>query len=75
MYLIFTGSARVIAFLAHYVTLTAGITLTVTVAGKPAGKALLCSCFIHLSYQDGYQLVTVSTNGDFIVLPHWETRL
>ena len=29
----------------------------------------------HLSsYQDGYQLETVHTHGDFIVLPHWKTR-
>ena len=28
-----------------------------------------------VTYQDGYQLVTVSAHGDFIVLPHWETRL
>ena len=28
----------------------------------------------HLwSCQDGYWLVTVHTNGDFIVLPHWDT--
>ena len=26
-------------------------------------------------YQDGYQLVTVYTHGNFIVLLHWETRL
>ena len=27
----------------------------------------------HLrSYQDKHRLVTVCTNGDFIVLPHWE---
>ena len=26
------------------------------------------------SYQNGYQLVTMCTHGDFIVLPHWETR-
>ena len=34
-------------------------------------------CFTSLqhlrSYQDGYRLVTVSTHGDFIVLPHWKT--
>ena len=30
----------------------------------------------HLrSYQDRYRLVTVHTDGDFIVLPHWESRL
>ena len=38
----------------------------------------LVSSFIswqHLrSYQNGYWLVTVHTHGDFIVLPHWETR-
>ena len=27
------------------------------------------------SYQEGYQLVTLHTHGNFIVLPHWETRL
>ena len=26
------------------------------------------------SYQDWYQLVTVHIHGDFIVLPHWETK-
>ena len=25
-----------------------------------------------MSYQDGYQLGTVVTDGDFIVLPHWD---
>ena len=30
----------------------------------------------HLrSYQGGYQLVTVHTHGDIVVLPHWEVRL
>ena len=30
----------------------------------------------HLrSYQEGYQLVTVCTHGEFIVLLHWEIRL
>ena len=27
------------------------------------------------TYQDGNRLVTVRTYGNFIVLPHWETRL
>ena len=35
-------------------------------------------CFISSQYlrshQDGYQVVTVRTHGDFIVLPHWATR-
>ena len=39
---------------------------------------LFLCCFTssqHLkSYGDGYRLVTVHTHGDFIVLPHWETR-
>ena len=38
-----------------------------------------CCCFMtkqHLrSYQDQYRLVTVRTYGEFIVLPHLETRL
>ena len=25
-------------------------------------------------YQDGYRSVTAQTHGDFIVLPHWETK-
>ena len=30
---------------------------------------------LHLrSYQDGYQLLTVHTHDDLIVLSHWETR-
>ena len=36
-------------------------------------------CFMswqHLrSYLDSYRLVTVHTHGEFIWLPHWETRL
>ena len=29
----------------------------------------------HLgSYHDGYQLVTVCTDGDFVVLSHWEIK-
>ena len=39
---------------------------------------ILYCCFTsyqHLSsYPDGYRLVTVRTYGNFIVLPHWETR-
>ena len=35
-------------------------------------------CFMsqqHIkSYQDRYRFVAVHTHGDFIVLPHWETR-
>ena len=27
------------------------------------------------SYRDGYRLLTMSTFDNFIVLPHWETRL
>ena len=35
----------------------------------------LCPSNIEKSYQDGYQIVTVHTHGDFIVLLHWEIRL
>ena len=42
------------------------------------GILFVCCRFMskqHLrSYQDGYWLVTVRTPGDFIVLPHWDTR-
>ena len=34
-----------------------------------------CTSLQHIrSYPDRYQLVMVHTHGDFIVLPHWETR-
>ena len=37
---------------------------------------VLVAVVLHLrSCQDGYQLVTVHTQGDVIVLPHGETEL
>ena len=42
-------------------------------SGPVRHKAVLHSCGTS-PWRDGYRLVTVCTNGDFIVLPHWKTR-
>ena len=40
---------------------------------------LVCCCFTSQhnlrSYHDGYRFVAVRTHGDFIQIPHWDTRL
>ena len=51
--------------------------------GNGVGVSMCVSVFVccfksyqHLrSYQDGYRLVIGGIRGDFIVLPHWDTRL
>ena len=40
----------------------------------PVGCWILISLQHLRSYKDQNQLVTVHTDGDFMVLPHWEIR-
>ena len=47
---------------------------TSPVGGGEGGVCLFMSLQQLGSHQDGYQHVTVHTHGDFILLPHWDTR-
>ena len=54
------------------VTVMAPLLLT---SGPVRYEDVLHSCGTRLVGGDGYQLVTVQTHDNFIVLPHWNTRL